>query len=484
MAVLVGGAAVTHLHPRITAAAAILISIVALAHRRLLAWHSLLGLIILTILFIPIKRYNLPASLPFNLEVYRIVVAFVALLWIASLLIDPRVRLRRSGLEAPIASLIAAVVLSLLANPKRITAVGTTYEIKQFTFFLSYVVVFYLVVTLARAPSEIDFLARVLAVGGALLGISGVVESSIGYNVFNHLSTVFPLLHRVGPLPSIDRGGRLRVYGPAQHPIAFGTALAMLLPLGIYKMQSSRNKFWWLVTILILLGVMASRSRTAILMLIVILIIYIVLRPREMRRRWPAIVPALIVIHFALPGAIGTAFHSFFPAGGIVAQQTNAPVGSGRLATLGPALDAEFKPNPILGEGFGTRISGKADPGQPAPNAPILDDGWLGVLLELGVVGTLGLLWVFTSCLRRMGRAAKIDNSPRGALLVATTAAVAGYAVGMFTYDAMGFVQVTFLLYIFMGIGMAAVASRPKEWVSPQLARSGEPDTPGLLTDG
>src|SRR5262249_54858985 len=152
------------------------------------------------------------------------------------------------------------------------------------------------------------------------------------------------------------------------------------------------------------------------------------------------------------------------PQGGIVAQQKNANVGSGRLATLGPALDAEFIPNPVLGEGFGTRIT-TPDPVLAVPNGPILDDEWLGVLLETGLVGTAALAWFFVRALRRMGKAAKRDLSPRGWLLVATTAGVGGYALGMFTYDAFSFIQVTFLLFIVLGVGAAALRSSPDDWV-------------------
>jgi hypothetical protein len=218
------------------------------------------------------------------------------------------------------------------------------------------------------------------------------------------------------------------------------------------------------LTTLLFLGVAASRSRTAIVMMFIILLVYLLFRAREMKRFWPAVVPLLVIVHFALPGAIGTAYGSFFPSGGLVAQQQNATVGSGRLATLGPVLHSEFRPHPIVGEGFATRITGVPEAGEPAPNGPILDDAWLGVLLETGVVGAAAFVWVFARSLRRMGRVARRDRSPRGALLVAAMAALASYAVGMLTYDATGFVQVTFLLYIILGLGMTTVLSSDRGW--------------------
>ena len=77
----------------------VLSAIFAALHRSLLKWHSLVGLIVAVVLFVPIGRYSLPANLPFNLELYRLVVALVVLIWLSSLLIDRRVRLRSTPFD-------------------------------------------------------------------------------------------------------------------------------------------------------------------------------------------------------------------------------------------------------------------------------------------------------------------------------------------------------------------------------------------------
>ena len=452
---------------KVVAPADVLVMLLAVAHEKLLAWRSLLSLIILTILFVPIKRYTLPASLPFNLELYRLFVALVVVIWLTALLIDPRVRLRASGLDAPLLFFLLAIGLSIVVNNAQVGRLESSV-VKSVTFFLSFVFVYYLIVSLARRATDIDFLVRLLAGGGAVLGALAIYEQATGFNVFDHLKTVMPFLNfDSNQLPHLSRYGALRVYGSAQHPIAFGTALAVLLPLAIYRARAFNQKRWWLAAFLILLGELATRSRTGVLMLLAVALVYVFLRPQSMKRLWPAVVPALIVIHLALPGALGSIKGSFFPKGGIVAEQQNAAVGSGRLATAGPAIDAEFKPNPILGEGFCTRITGdpkNPDPGAPPANAPILDDGWLGVLLETGSFGAFCLAWLFLRAARRMGGAAKRDLSPRGWLLVATTASIVGFGVGMFTYDAFSFIQVTLLLFIVLALGAAALLSPPEEW--------------------
>lgn len=439
------------------------IVIVAIAYRAILAWRSLLALIILVILVIPMKRYSLPASLPFNLEPYRILVAFIAVGWLTSLLIDRRVRLRRSGLEGPLGFYGLAILISLLANSQRVgTVSGEVY--KQLAFFASFFVLFYLIVSVVRRARDVALIVQVLAGGGAVVAFFAIIESRTGYNVFDHLSSVMPFLHlnQAAVPKGLFRGGRLRVFASAEHAIALGALFAMLLPLAVYCARSSKQWQWWIAAFLLILGGLVTGSRTAIVMFGVEGLVFLVLRPIEMKRLWPALIPALVAIHLATPGALGTIRGSFFPQGGLVNQVRGTSVGSGRLATLGPALHREFK-DPLVGEGFGTRVT-TVTPLVPVPNAPILDDEWLGILLETGLMGALSLVWMFVRVIRRLGSEAKRDLSSRGWLLASLTAGIAAYAVSMFFYDAFSFIQTTFMLFIFLGLGVSTHLAPAAEW--------------------
>jgi hypothetical protein len=140
---------------KVVAPALLVVVIFTVAHnqlRRLVAWRSLLALTVLVILFIPIRRYSLPGSLPFNLEPYRLIVAAVAAFWLTSLLIDPRVRARACGLEGPIFLFVAAIFASLLANHARVNETSS-FVIKGVSFFLSFVLVYLLIVSVVRRGS-------------------------------------------------------------------------------------------------------------------------------------------------------------------------------------------------------------------------------------------------------------------------------------------------------------------------------------------
>jgi polysaccharide biosynthesis protein PslJ len=434
------------------------------SHETPRGWCALLALIVLIILYIPIRRYTLPSGLPINLEIYRVAVGLVMLLWLAALLVDPQVRLRSNRLNAPLLLFVLAILVSLLANLHRVDPLRGDV-LKAVSFFLSYVLLFWLVLSVLHSSREIDLLARVLAGGGAVLAALALVQTATGYNVFDHLRTALPFLHlNASEIPSnLVRGGGRRAYASAQHPIALGATFCVLLPLAVYQACAYRRRRWWAAAGLMALGILATRSRTPIVMLGAEILVYAVLRPRDVKRLWPAFVPALLAAYIAVPGTIGTVKDSFFPTGGLVAQQENTFVGSGRLATLGPALDREFKPQPLVGEGFGTRIT-TPDAIVPVPNAPIVDDQWLGVLLETGVFGTVALAWLFLRSLRWLGGETRGDDSPRGWLLASTTAATAGYAVGMLFFDAFEFVQVTFLAFTVLAIGAAAALCPAREW--------------------
>ena len=54
------------------------------ARRPLLAWPTLLGLIVLVIILVPVKRYTIGGGFPFHLEPYRLLIAGISFMWIAA----------------------------------------------------------------------------------------------------------------------------------------------------------------------------------------------------------------------------------------------------------------------------------------------------------------------------------------------------------------------------------------------------------------
>jgi hypothetical protein len=404
----------------------LVVAAAAAGHRILLRWPALIALTIIVILFIPVKRYTLPGSLPFDLEPYRLLVALLLAAWIASLLTDLRVRIERSGFEAPLAAIVLATLGSEIANPGRARELEP-YVIKSITFFASFVLFFYLVVGLVRTRHTLDFLIKVLVAGAAAVATSALYERRTGVNVFNELEGVVPLLTLEGAAFE-ERGGAVRAYASAAHPIELSVVLAMLTPLALYLTVLRRR--WWIAVLLLALGSLAAGSRTGVVGLLVAGLVFAWLRPKATKRLWPLLVPAVVVIHFALPGALGGIKEGFFPKGGLVAEQSHTVPGNERLANnriadLGPSLEEFSAYNPLFGQGYATRVTGF---GEEFVNAAILDNQWLRTLLETGLIGLFAWMWIFGRSIRGLGRAAKADPSAGGYVYVSLAGSLAAFA--------------------------------------------------------
>jgi O-antigen ligase len=428
-------------------------------HRSLLASRALLTAVIIVILVIPIRRYALPGHLPFQLEPYRLLIAFVMVLWVASLLIDPRTRFIHSQLDRPMAAIFVVALASVAVNYSRISNENALSDsIKQLTFLGSFLLCVLLIVGLVRRREDVNKLLQVLVGGGAVVAFLSCVELYSHFNVFNHVQTILPFLHPTTAPVEAVRAGHIRVLASSQHPIALGAMFAMLIPIAVYLARETGRRIWTVTILLFVLGTLATASRTAVVMLVVIAIVYLCLRPRETLRVWPALIPMLILVHFAMPGVVGGFYKAFFPKGGLVAEQGGAPVGSSRIASLGPGLH-QIGLHPLVGDGYGSRILQD----QANANSFIVDDQWLSTGMDTGILGVATWLWLFVRFLRPAYRNAREDRGSDGWLYAGLAASVTAFMVGMLTFDAFSFIQTTFVLFFLLGLGCVSLSLRAPE---------------------
>jgi len=140
------------------------------------------------------------------------------------------------------------------------------------------------------------------------------------------------------------------------------------------------------------------------------------------------------------------------PAYAIQEQSVAGGTGQGRIADLGPSLKEWAGGNPFVGQGFGTRVTAT----DGATGAQILDDQWLGTLLEIGAVGLIGMMWLFFRAVRRMSRLSRSDDEDVSWLGACLCASLLAWTLGLFTYDAFAFIQVTFLAFTMLGFASVA----------------------------
>lgn len=458
------------------AMACLAVGFLALFGRSLTRWHAMLGTVLLIILFVPIKRYTIAANLPFDLELYRVAVAAVIVLWTGALLADRRIRLRGTVLDGPLLLFGVAVLGSIVTNVDTITGRSldakraaafagvivpdlSSEVMKAALFLVSFYLVYYFIASTIRDPRAVDALVKVLVAGCTVVAVGGIVERRTGYNVFNHLPV--PFSSYLGD-PELDTRGasRLRVYGSAQSPIALAALGVMVIPLAAYLAKKTRNLRWAVAGVVIGLGAAASVSRTSVTMLVTVGLVLLFLRKLNFRAVAIFALPALLVIHLAVPGAIGGLQSAFFPPGGLIAEQTQYK-GRASGERVGPQI-RRIEQQPAFGVGYGTRITTG-----PLQNALVLDNQWLATAVDTGLVGFAAWIWFFARFIRRIGWEAKRDRSDRGFLLAAMTGSVTAFAVGMLTYDAFSFIQVTFVMYVIAALAATTMRYGKSSRASP-----------------
>jgi len=113
---------------------------------------------------------------------------------------------------------------------------------------------------------------------------------------------------------------------------------------------------------------------------------------------------------------------------------------------------------PLFGQGFGTRISGF---NEANTNAPILDNQWLDIVLEIGFAGVVLWMWLFVRAVRELGHRSRNCDGEDAWLFAALGASLAAFGVGMFTFDAFGFTQVFFVFWIILALAAVLVEIVP-----------------------
>src|ERR671916_755994 len=111
------------------------------------------------------------------------------------------------------------VLASVAVNMARYRAYESNV-LKAITFFLSFLLVFYFVVSVVRTRASMNALIKVLVGGGAVVALLAVVEARAGFSPFTRLESIVPFLEPVSVVSALDRGGATRALGPAEHPIA------------------------------------------------------------------------------------------------------------------------------------------------------------------------------------------------------------------------------------------------------------------------
>jgi len=310
-----------------------------------------------------------------------------------------------------------------------------------------------------RSVEDIHRVLRALMWGGALCGIVASLQYWLTIDVTPYLRMLpgFSLNQGIGTIAIGSRGALNRVAGTATDPIELGVVAAMLLPLAVYMtMHDVKVSKWkrWLPVICITIAIPISVSRAAILALSVALGVLIISLPPTRRLK------VLVAIPVALAGIFVTAHRllgtlkQYFLAG------TSDNSISHRVNNY-PYVEYLVHRAPWFGQGGGTYSDQQA--------IHILDNQYLDAVIELGLVGTVALIFYFLWPALAALAARKRTADPR---LRDLCAALAGSALAAMlcsgTFDSLGFPMFVNVQALVFGL-IGAV------WLLADRERSGTP---------
>jgi hypothetical protein len=419
------------------------------------------------VLFIPVRRYAIPIPLPFALEPYRAVIVLLIICVGVALLIDPKFSWRPIAFGTPLIIWLITMIVSVAANATTITeeglASGAVGALGNYAIVVS---LLYVTRQLLRSPRTVNTLLTALTVFSGIVGFFALVEKVTRENIFMKLATFLPL-EMLRDEGEAFRAGGARAYASAQHPIALSVMLCMLIPIAIYLARYAawplniynRKIFFGSIVALQLFGVAAAVSRTAVVTLAVMFLLILLVRPILGIVLASFALPAVVVAAAVIPKPFEAMFGGFLDPEALIASQKTSPgfTGAGRLADLDPAL-AIVAQQPFFGSGLGSRIV----IGDTA-NSFILDNQWLGTLMEVGALGVLGVLaLLLIPASRLFSYAFRSDHTPQyTALALALAISIIGYSTAMFFYDAFGFFQTFMLLFMLLGVGAWVLTEAP-----------------------
>ena len=471
IALVVGGAtffvALLPLGEKATVAGAIAFLIAAIlavadSARPVFTWPNAIVTLVAVIWFIPIKLYSLPISLPFNLEPYRLLLLVLVGAWLAQVAIR-RGRLDGASRGDPILLLIAVAVTATVVNYDALVAADlTSSPINTAAYFLSFLLIFVLIASVVEDRATVDLILKTMLLCAFVVAVFAIYEARSQYNYFAYLDQYIPLLEKQERDVVELRGGQLRVMASAQHPIAFGVALIMMLPIAVYLAKQAstrlRAKLWVGVGLVCAMAAVTTVSRTTVMMLITMAIVALKLRGASIVRYWPVLLILPVAVHFVAPGAMGGLYKAFFPKEGLIGDVTAraGEGGSGRFADVVPGLKL-WAEQPIVGHGLGALIV--FDPeetklGPAPPVAVIFDNQYMSTIVELGLLGFLGVIALVWGSAIRLYRAAKHSTGPPSDLFTACAISCFGFGVAMFFFDAFAFAQCTIIFVFLAALGL------------------------------
>jgi hypothetical protein len=284
-----------------------------------------------------------------------------------------------------------------------------------------------------------------VALTGGLMATLGLAQFWTGESLIDWMS--LPGFTAEQDTPGVqNRSGFVRSAGTAMHPLEYGVVLCMALPIAVALALAEKRRSlfarWYPV------GAMAfasylSVSRSALIGVAVGVLVSAFGWPRKVRRGAILILSGgMTVVYFGVPGMAGTIRGLFMGVGSDASTMS-------RTNSYDLAFSIANR-NPLFGRGFLTLL----------PEYIILDNQFLGILIELGYVGLAVIATMLIVSIRAAAafgiRSSGLDDTQIG---FAVTAALVSGTIMFAFLDGLAFPMSAGMLFLTIGLAGAACST-------------------------
>jgi hypothetical protein len=416
---------------------------------RLLPW-SIAFFLAMVFLF-PFDSTDLPIPLPLDATLDRPVLGLIIATWIASAssLIGVR-RLSMGPVHWAFAIFALIAVTSVLLNfPTLQRLEQVDVPVKKLALLFSYGVLFSVVASSLR-PTEVRRLIVFMVGLASITAIGVIVEYRTGFNAFYTWGEkLLPGVTPPADLGTYDSIGRKTIVGPTIHPLAAAMMLSLVLPfavMGLLRTEDRRAKvFYAIAAALMIGGAAATQRKTAFIVPVICLVVLTAYRPRMLLKRAPLGALLAVGIALAAPGALAGVVDQLKPSAftGVLTTQD-------RISDY-DAIRPEVINHPLFGRGYDSFDQKRYR---------ILDNQYLTLVVNVGILGVLGYLGIMLSAFLLAHRCARSYDPDRAWFGPAAASAIIGLTIGSALLDTLALPQ---LPYLFCFI--AAFATIHAKWL-------------------
>lgn len=416
---------------------------------RILPW-ALFGFIAM-LWVIPFDSVILPVSTPVDATLDRVFLVALAGIWLFSESSKPRDRsVRHSPIHWAFAVFILIALVSVLLRDETLVRVGgLDLSVKQLARLASYGLFFALAASIIR-PSELSKMTKAMLGFACFTALAVIVEYRFGINVFHDwIGPLFPGYVRPEGIGTYDAIGRKLIYGPSVQPLAVAVMFSLALPFAfawLLQARERRQRLLYGAAVLLLIGgAVATQKKTSMVGPLICILVLCAYRPRAMARLAPWAIVLVGVVHLFAPGALGAVVDQFAPGSVTKVNTTKDRVNDYH------AVEPDIAGHLMVGRGYGS---------YDQKQHRILDNQYLALAIEVGLIGLLAYLAIFVASFFSAHPAARCGDPDRAppALGAATATIVALVASAIL--DFLSFPQ---LAYLFCFIAAIAFVSS-RDW--------------------